>query len=62
MPGHVGRMDIDDCLSALFYLIRNKDFNFDTNKISVFGGSHGGIFKILRSILISGFIAGHLYF
>ena len=40
LAGHVGDMDVEDCISALNNLIALN--LIDKNNVSIFGGSHGG--------------------
>eukprot|EP01127_Copromyxa_protea_P011522 TRINITY_DN2901_c0_g1_i1.p1 TRINITY_DN2901_c0_g1~~TRINITY_DN2901_c0_g1_i1.p1 ORF type:complete len:211 (-),score=46.27 TRINITY_DN2901_c0_g1_i1:105-737(-) len=47
LPGHVGDIDVNDCIVALDHVL-TKDDSIDVNKVVYYGGSH------------SGFIGAHL--
>ncbi|KAM9987494.1 hypothetical protein ACTFIZ_005222 [Dictyostelium cf. discoideum] len=42
LPGHIGDLDVDDCVQAINYTLDKIDTTIDRNKIGVIGGSHGG--------------------
>ncbi|EFA84291.1 acylaminoacyl-peptidase [Heterostelium album PN500] len=42
LPGHIGTMDVADCLATLDHLLTTRATTLDRERCAVMGGSHGG--------------------